>query len=87
MLCYVTLILKYFRLAAGNLICAIYTLIFLKLWSYVQVNYWCRTSLRGKATGTTYDRQQAGNRMKSMVEIDTNPPKSKLIFQYFSRFT
>ena len=43
-----------------------YTIIFLKLWSYVQVNFWCRTALQSKrhrvgvgGTGT-FDERLAG---------------------------
>ena len=61
-------------LAAGNVICAIYTIIFIKLWSYAQVNYWCRTSLRSKAGGATFDGRQMANRNNSMIELNPNPP-------------
>ena len=63
-------------LAAGNVICAIYTIIFIKLWSYAQVNYWCRTSLRSKAGGATFDGRQMANRNNSMIELNPNPPNS-----------
>ena len=32
----------------GNLICFAYVVMFLKLWSYVHVNYWCRLSNKAK---------------------------------------
>ena len=39
----------------SSLACAIYAILFLKLWSYVQVNYWCRMAYftRGKAMART----------------------------------
>ena len=66
-------------LAAGNLICAIYTIIFIKLWSYAQVNYWCRTSFGSKIGGATFDGRQITNRNNSMIELNPNPPTSKQI--------
>ena len=51
----------------GNFICFVYVVIFLKIWSYVHVNYWCRLSLKSKrtragvVTGTgTFDGRMAG---------------------------
>ena len=67
----------YLYLAAGNLICGIYTIIFIKLWSYAQVNYWCRTSLGSKIGGATFDGRQIANRNNSMIELNPNAPTSK----------
>ena len=65
-------------LAAGNLICAIYTIIFIKLWSYAQVNYWCRIALKSKAAGgATYDGNRQFNRNNSLIELSQNPPARK----------
>lgn len=29
-------------------VCMLYAILFLKLWSYVQVNMWCRLSVKGR---------------------------------------
>ena len=67
-------------LAAGNLICAVYTLIFLKLWSYVQVNYWCRTSRRTSIHSAAHINTVA-NRMKSMIDVQQSQPKREYLFR------
>ena len=33
-----------FILAMSTIACALYAILFLKVWSYVQVNHWCRTA-------------------------------------------
>ena len=56
---------------------------FIKLWSYAQVNYWCRTSLASKVGGATFDGRQLANRNNSMIELNPNPPNpptSKLFY-------
>ena len=36
-------ILFFYFLAISSLACGIYAVLFLKLWSYIQVNFWCRS--------------------------------------------
>lgn len=38
-------------------VCTLYLIIFLKLWSYVQTNYWCRNGLKQKYLNNTLRRQ------------------------------
>lgn len=38
-------------------ICFVYLLVFLKLWSYVQTNYWCRSNKKAKQAKSTLRRQ------------------------------
>ncbi|KOB70719.1 O-acyltransferase [Operophtera brumata] len=40
-----------------TMICCTYLIIFLKLWSYVQTNYWCRSGKKAKALKTSLRRQ------------------------------
>lgn len=37
--------------------CLTYLIIFLKLWSYVQTNYWCRAAKKAKALKSSLRRQ------------------------------
>jgi hypothetical protein len=39
-------------------VCMLYAILFLKLWSYVQVNMWCRLSSRQKSAGQGRIRRQ-----------------------------
>ncbi|KAK2724944.1 diacylglycerol O-acyltransferase 1-like [Artemia franciscana] len=39
-----------FGLIGATMSCFVYTITFLKLWSYMHVNYWCRLSRSGKST-------------------------------------
>ncbi|XP_050308933.1 diacylglycerol O-acyltransferase 1 [Anthonomus grandis grandis] len=41
-----------FSLIGASNVCTIYTVIFLKLWSYVQVNMWCRNSRQKNSKGS-----------------------------------
>lgn len=38
-------------------VCMLYLIIFLKLWSYTQTNYWCRLGLKKKYSDTKLRRQ------------------------------
>ena len=40
-------------------VCMLYAVLFLKLWSYVQVNMWCRVNNRRKATSQGRMRRQS----------------------------
>lgn len=45
-------------------VCTLYAILFLKLWSYVQVNMWCRTSSRKKTTPGRMRRQLSYNNLQ-----------------------
>lgn len=45
-----------FSLVGASVLCSIYSVLFLKLWSYIQVNMWCRTA-RHKNGGSGLRRQ------------------------------
>ncbi|XP_063234799.1 diacylglycerol O-acyltransferase 1 isoform X2 [Bacillus rossius redtenbacheri] len=47
-----------FSLFGASMVCFTYSVMFLKLWSYVQVNYWCRGS-RLEASSRTHVRRQS----------------------------
>jgi hypothetical protein len=40
-------------------VCMLYAILFLKLWSYVQVNMWCRLSVKSKNTSQGRIRRQS----------------------------
>lgn len=40
-------------------VCMLYAMLFLKLWSYVQVNMWCRLNVKGKNTSNGKIRRQS----------------------------
>ncbi|KAL6263344.1 hypothetical protein P5V15_006142, partial [Pogonomyrmex californicus] len=46
-------------------VCMLYAILFLKLWSYVQVNMWCRLSSRKKTTQGRMRRQLSYNNLQS----------------------
>ncbi|XP_031827704.1 diacylglycerol O-acyltransferase [Nomia melanderi] len=48
-----------FSLIGAMFVCMLYAVLFLKLWSYVQVNMWCRLSSRRKATSQGRMRRQS----------------------------
>lgn len=44
---------KYLKIAVGAMtVCFHYSILFMKLWSYVQVNMWCRQSIKEQSTKT-----------------------------------
>ncbi|XP_043682477.1 diacylglycerol O-acyltransferase 1 isoform X2 [Vespula pensylvanica] len=47
-----------FSLIGAMYVCTLYAILFLKLWSYIQVNMWCRIS-RGKTSGQGRMRRQS----------------------------
>lgn len=56
--------LKYIRFlpavtVGAMYVCGLYAILFLKLWSYVQVNMWCRLSSRSKNTSQGRMRRQS----------------------------
>ncbi|CAH1982800.1 unnamed protein product [Acanthoscelides obtectus] len=40
-----------FNLIGASCVCTIYSILFLKLWSYIQVNMWCRTARQNAKSG------------------------------------
>ncbi|XP_014212741.1 diacylglycerol O-acyltransferase 1 isoform X1 [Copidosoma floridanum] len=48
-----------FSLIGAMYVCMLYALLFLKLWSYVQVNMWCRLSVKSKNTSHGGMRRQS----------------------------
>lgn len=48
-----------FSLFGAMYVCMLYAVLFLKLWSYVQVNMWCRVNNRRKATSQGRMRRQS----------------------------
>ncbi|XP_068219490.1 diacylglycerol O-acyltransferase 1 [Palaemon carinicauda] len=57
-----------FSLLGRTLICMVYTVLFLKLWSYIQVNHWCRSN-------RTYKKRFTRTRsfsLKKHQDIDAN---------------
>lgn len=48
---------KAFSLMAASSVCMVYCVLFLKLWSYVQVNMWCRNSRQMNASKAHQRRQ------------------------------
>lgn len=40
-------------------VCFTYSILFMKMWSYVQVNMWCRQSLKEKGTHKSRARRQS----------------------------
>lgn len=61
--------------AMGTILCAMYTVISLKLWSYIQVNYWCRTSHRTKRfrAGVTGPGGNKLSQQKSVADLSVQP--------------
>ncbi|KAL0107206.1 hypothetical protein PUN28_015615 [Cardiocondyla obscurior] len=54
-----------FSLVGAMYVCMLYAILFLKLWSYVQVNMWCRLSSRKKTTQGRMRRQLSYNNLQS----------------------
>ncbi|XP_020279566.1 diacylglycerol O-acyltransferase 1 [Pseudomyrmex gracilis] len=55
-----------FSLVGAMYVCMLYAILFLKLWSYVQVNMWCRLSSRKKPTsGQGIRRQLSCNNLQT----------------------
>ncbi|XP_011872103.1 PREDICTED: diacylglycerol O-acyltransferase 1 [Vollenhovia emeryi] len=54
-----------FSLVGAMYVCMLYAILFLKLWSYVQVNMWCRLSSRKKTTQGRMRRQLSDNNLQS----------------------
>ncbi|CAH2988744.1 unnamed protein product [Chilo suppressalis] len=46
-----------FSFVGISTVCMIYLVIFLKLWSYIQTNYWCRKGMKGKMMKNKLRRQ------------------------------
>ncbi|XP_018407025.1 PREDICTED: diacylglycerol O-acyltransferase 1 isoform X2 [Cyphomyrmex costatus] len=54
-----------FSLVGAMYVCMLYATLFLKLWSYIQVNMWCRLSSRKKSTQGRMRRQLSYNNLQS----------------------
>ncbi|XP_029174994.1 diacylglycerol O-acyltransferase 1 isoform X2 [Nylanderia fulva] len=54
-----------FSLVGAMYVCMLYAILFLKLWSYIQVNMWCRLSSRKKTTQGRMRRQLSCNNLQS----------------------
>ncbi|XP_012229582.1 diacylglycerol O-acyltransferase 1 [Linepithema humile] len=54
-----------FSLVGAMYVCMLYAILFLKLWSYIQVNMWCRLSTRKKTTPGRMRRQLSYNNLQS----------------------
>lgn len=54
-----------FSLVGAMYVCMLYATLFLKLWSYIQVNMWCRLSSRKKTTQGRMRRQLSCNNLQS----------------------
>lgn len=54
-----------FSLVGAMYVCMLYATLFLKLWSYIQVNMWCRLSSRKKTTQGRMRRQLSYNNLQS----------------------
>ena len=63
----------------GTIISCHYTVISLKLWSYIQVNYWCRSSLRTKRfrAGMVGPGLHPMTTQKSMADLTVQPKRKK----------
>lgn len=62
-----------FSLVGAMYVCMLYCILFLKLWSYVQVNMWCRLSSRKKITQGRMRRQLSYNNLQSSgIQQTTN---------------
>lgn len=46
-------------LVGAMTVCFTYSILFMKMWSYVQVNMWCRQSLKEKGTHKSRARRQS----------------------------
>ena len=57
----------------ASLSCGIYAVVFLKLWSYVQVNHWCRTATLNRPKTLAKQRHQSF----SMADLNTAPLAQK----------
>ncbi|XP_070151191.1 diacylglycerol O-acyltransferase 1 isoform X2 [Polyergus mexicanus] len=54
-----------FSLVGAMYVCMLYAILFLKLWSYIQVNMWCRLSSRKKTTHGRIRRQLSYSNLQS----------------------
>ncbi|XP_011693461.1 PREDICTED: diacylglycerol O-acyltransferase 1 [Wasmannia auropunctata] len=62
-----------FSLVGAMYVCMLYAILFLKLWSYIQVNMWCRLGSRKKSTQGRMRRQLSYNNLQSSgIQQNTN---------------
>lgn len=59
--------------AMSSLACGLYSMLFLKVWSYVQVNYWCRMASLSRPKGLAKQ-----GRNFSLAEFSTTTPSAGL---------
>ncbi|XP_011310984.1 diacylglycerol O-acyltransferase 1 [Fopius arisanus] len=81
-----------FSLIGSMYVCMLYAILFLKLWSYVQVNMWCRVSAKKSTSQTrmrrqslSYNNLQASSVHQSSSELDEvwhDANGSSLLVQY-----
>ena len=57
----------------SSLACGLYSMLFLKVWSYVQVNYWCRMASLSRPKGLAKQ-----GRNFSLAEFSTTTPSAGL---------
>ncbi|XP_034244608.1 diacylglycerol O-acyltransferase 1 [Thrips palmi] len=76
---------KAFSLIAASSVCMLYSVLFLKLWSYVQVNMWCRNTRQMTASKAHQRRQSIsvgklalqGQQAKSANGVGEKSPKKE----------
>ncbi|KYN16974.1 Diacylglycerol O-acyltransferase 1 [Trachymyrmex cornetzi] len=61
-----------FSLVGAMYVCMLYAILFLKLWSYIQVNMWCRLSNRKKTTQGRMRRQLSYNNLQYAARVTCN---------------
>ncbi|KAF9809563.1 hypothetical protein SFRURICE_020860 [Spodoptera frugiperda] len=64
-------------------VCMLYLIIFLKLWSYTQTNYWCRLGLKKKYSDTKLRRQSlSAPNWKSKEDLINDTPAAARLTKY-----
>ncbi|CAH0747822.1 unnamed protein product [Bemisia tabaci] len=67
---------SYFSLVGASVVCFAYSVIFLKLWSYVHVNSWCREDYQLNTVNKTNVRRQSLSVNKYALSNGKKPPIS-----------
>lgn len=65
-----------FSFVGITMVCMIYLILFLKLWSYCQTNYWCRMSIKGKSVKNTLRRQSLSAPNWKSIEDEENEKRA-----------
>ncbi|XP_060516506.1 diacylglycerol O-acyltransferase 1 [Cylas formicarius] len=84
-----------FSLVGASCVCTVYSILFLKLWSYIQVNMWCRlirqfskSSLRRQSVSLSNLQRQIKNKNKNKNSSEEDLTCSKLpLVQYPDNLT